>query len=912
MMIRSLYVRNFISHRDSRLSFPEGIVVLTGPNGAGKTSILDAISFALYKEHSRGVSLENVIRRGEGSAQIILEFEAGGKIYRVERSVVKTGRGARSDVKLYENNILRAYTDYEANKLIERILGMDKSLFLNSVYIRQGEIEKLVTARPAERKQVLAKLMGIDDLEKAYSEMREVIKPFEEKARELYGRLEERDRIIRELSDKTAQLNVKEKKLLALKKQLEGIQRDLKETVRKKEEYDKRANRFRELTSRLLEINKHLESLRSQAMRYESELKDAFKAQDELKKIEPKVSLIPVLREYTHLKREESLILQNVKSLEKELDELKKHKLVVEKYSYVEKVYSESKNKRAELERLLQTKAEVYGRLQTLKEQERIVCSELKSIREEAVKALSEILESVRPDMSFSEASRLLREKIKTLEEKLSELTDLIEKRSHEIEGLLFQIKELEEYMSELSRSEKCPLCYTKLSSLQRKALLTELSQRRDLLASSVDKLKADKSKILEERGKLESNLDRLKDFEKTYLLRVEEGERIRREKLADVRNAMKSLEKKLEELKPLEKEYEKVSKELEELEGVYRDYMMSKKYLEGRNEGEVLKRYNEMKSRLSNLQEKLKAFEEKYGSMLQNAEELLKEYSDLEEKADKLREKIAKIVVLTQAINEAKARIGELKQAKERLEGELKKLNYSEEEHRNILDRVSELTDEEKKVLADFSFTEAEVRKLKNDIVELERRLSELKRLEKEYARITKYISFLKKIRSLYGKEGLQKTIRRRSRPLIEHYTRKLFQSFNYEFLDIHIDDDYNITLVSSQGSESVDMISGGERVGLALALRLAIARVLAGDKIGFIMLDEPTIHLDEERRRHLVTIIKRLFKERDRIVPQLIIVTHERELEDAADVVYRVEREGGVSKVFTETEPQVSVSFS
>ncbi len=61
---------------------------------------------------------------------------------------------------------------------------------------------------------------------------------------------------------------------------------------------------------------------------------------------------------------------------------------------------------------------------------------------------------------------------------------------------------------------------------------------------------------------------------------------------------------------------------------------------------------------------------------------------------------------------------------------------------------------------------------------------------------------------------------------------------------------------------------------------------------------MDEPTTHLDEERRRELVEIMKNFFRE-GAAVPQMIIVTHHRELEEVADTVYRVEKVDGVSRV-------------
>ena len=85
------------------------------------------------------------------------------------------------------------------------------------------------------------------------------------------------------------------------------------------------------------------------------------------------------------------------------------------------------------------------------------------------------------------------------------------------------------------------------------------------------------------------------------------------------------------------------------------------------------------------------------------------------------------------------------------------------------------------------------------------------------------------------------------------------------------------------------ISSISGGQRVALGLALRLAIGRFLAS-KADFIILDEPTIHLDQQRRSDLVDIMISL-KEK-KFVKQLILVTHDTEIEDAADSIYYVQK--------------------
>jgi len=89
-------------------------------------------------------------------------------------------------------------------------------------------------------------------------------------------------------------------------------------------------------------------------------------------------------------------------------------------------------------------------------------------------------------------------------------------------------------------------------------------------------------------------------------------------------------------------------------------------------------------------------------------------------------------------------------------------------------------------------------------------------------------------------------------------------------------------------------EALSGGERTSLALAYRLALSRVvrsLGGLRFDALLLDEPTDGFSPEQVQSMGQLLEELR------LPQVLLVSHERELESVADRVVRVEKEGGVS---------------
>lgn len=93
-------------------------------------------------------------------------------------------------------------------------------------------------------------------------------------------------------------------------------------------------------------------------------------------------------------------------------------------------------------------------------------------------------------------------------------------------------------------------------------------------------------------------------------------------------------------------------------------------------------------------------------------------------------------------------------------------------------------------------------------------------------------------------------------------------------------------ITCYGRHGEIDMDSLSGGEKVAVALALRLGIAYMMGSNKLDFVILDEPTTHLDEERRKALVKIISEAFREGTGPLSQMIIITHDSDIFEDSEV--------------------------
>ncbi|MGQ0639922.1 MAG: AAA family ATPase [Gemmatimonadaceae bacterium] len=121
--------------------------------------------------------------------------------------------------------------------------------------------------------------------------------------------------------------------------------------------------------------------------------------------------------------------------------------------------------------------------------------------------------------------------------------------------------------------------------------------------------------------------------------------------------------------------------------------------------------------------------------------------------------------------------------------------------------------------------------------------------------------------------------------------------------YTELKLDDEYNVEVHSEGVLKPV--ISGGEEDLANLVLRLSISQMIAdraGQSFSLLVLDEVFGSLDDERRQHVVELLRRLH---DRF-EQVIVITHIDSVRDGLDRVVTVEydEETGASRVRVPTD--------
>ncbi|MBQ3473005.1 MAG: hypothetical protein IJH35_02890, partial [Methanobrevibacter sp.] len=524
----------------------------------------------------------------------------------------------------------------------------------------------------------------------------------------------------------------------------------------------------------------------------------------------------------------------------------------------------------------------------------------------DAKSVLSEFEEVISPIESNDDLNNLesLVETLRTnLKNEIEEIDEELKKLNKESISLKQEIKSLEEPLSDIKKVEnKCPLCQSDISEDKKNELIGLYEQT---ISGNTNKInenneiitKLNKDKSLKDANLLKLDSIKTKIYQNKHIV----GDLDKFSKsLETVDGKINELQGKKSELEELDKIIESKNNEFKELES------HNNKYLEANTLLKSAPEETKIKDELYSISGKINLEEEKLKEFISLDSELSLDISedDIDKSIDDLSKKDTKYHVLLGSVK-GKAEYEERLKAKdeeiENKENDIKKIKnaiessaYSEENYKNMIILIDRLNSKYNGYAQEIAVNDNNLKIYETTVETIEKTIEENRKNKEEYVAIKEYYGLLEYFRTLYSKDGIQGDLRSQSRPLIQKYTREFFEKFNFNYSDLILDNEYNISIYGPEGEANIEMVSGGEKIAIALALRLGITQAMSKGNIETILLDEPTIHLDSFRRQELITVLRSM-----NVIPQMLIVTHDSELENAADTLIRVEKEDGISQV-------------
>jgi exonuclease SbcC len=933
--IIELELENIKTYTYEKINFTQGNNVFIGENGAGKSTILESIYLAIFGDTVSGREYADMVRYGEKQGKVVIRFSVNNLVYRIENVVTKKDDTRATQAQKLINQDSGEIIAEGRNAVrikIEELLEIDAITFISAIYASQGEIDKIITAKDKERKVLFDRLFQIERFEKAWENLLNVQKIINQELKLTENSITSLKKDIEKLPEKQQELKKRSLELEKGKQELSKMKKSYKEINQK----------FLTIEPLIDEYTKAIaekELLEEQEQKLDHTIKSQFKIIESLIGEEIKCSLTSIrkqkektkpqidniLNEIAQLRDNEQKIaleLANISNQEQKATQLEE--LINEEKANLDEQINDFIIEISELSKNLENWSEkipdIENKTQLKLENFRKQLAKFEKIENDIIKKDAELkakISSVNQCDGKIVQKRLIlsrnagenwRERIEELSKidfetelqnlttKISEVeqkhTEFSKEKSVADDGLK-RIQDSLQYLSNLKGKEKCPTCKQTLSKETLETLTTSLETEKEKHQTKkkelVKKLK-EISEIVKESKQEEKEL-RLKyqlynQIEPHYTDLVElESE------MQILENEKEKMENKLQKLKDKfnQSKLEQIKEKIEDNEIKIKSIQIAKK-----KHPQLLKTKENITSnreKLKQVKGKISKLKTKYDN---NAlKEIDKQIEEKEKEHDKQMSLFEKINSLFNDLEQKK----ENKTKYKTILKEIKEIEINEgfsekdkiKKQREDLRLLVSTIDSNMSLLATKVIPPLE--EFVNHLIKKER---ELKEAEKKHEQETKkkiITSILRELMRELPNQLLPNFITR-----INETATDILQSIipGSDIQGILLNDDYSLSILRLGNQENITVLSGGETIIVALALRLAFAKEFSA--LDLLILDEPTIYLDERRRGELVSVL-----ERNRLVRQMFVVTHDPDFERISDKTHFVTKLAGETRVTT-----------
>ena len=852
-----LSIKNFLCYRENVpiLDF-NGLHVacLCGNNGHGKSALLDAITWCLWGK-ARGRTQDDLISYGTDESRVELEFLSRDTQYRVIRSHARGGRrrqGATDlQLQLMANGAAQPIggnSVRETQAKIEHLVGMDYDTFINSAFLLQGRADEFTNKTPADRKAVLASILGLDVYDRLQVKARERLREVESSSKMVEGSLHQMRREIDETGDPTHEL-------VGVGKYLSRLEQDLLEQRQVADEARSRVSELGQIRSELAQLQSRIQEYRQDAARLEATISSAEGR----------------IQQYL-------AVIQRASEIEEGVQRLKEAR---QRFESLEKARSQFDALTQEKRVLLQTIETRRVRLESQLEQLRHRMEIELSPKAQAETVLTQEREQVHrrlEELGLQEQENARqRQHHQVLATSIGETQSTASR--FEIEGREIRAK-LEILQNTDHQEAACPLCgtplgvdgCTRLADTYRTEIEDKRSQYREV-QSKLKQLEGEKSALEKELPNREQALSRA-------------------QREADVR--LREVERQIEESRQAQQELEQLKPQLAAV-------------LTSLESGEfAVAEYEQIKA----LERQIEAlgYSEK---ARQNSLTEMRELQGFEERQFQLGQAMTRLPEeeesVTQARDMLQRRQQELSQQEEKYQAStevLTELPQWETQLRDAQQALADLESSQQSAISRRGYLEGQVRRLEQLRQQINDSTSTLAELEEEQG-------IFQELAAAFGKQGVQAMLIETVVPRLEEEANLLLGRMTDNRMHVKLEtqrerrtgrgggdpiETLEINVSDELGPRSYEMYSGGEAFRVNLALRIALSKVLAqrmGAPLPTLFIDEGFGTQDAAGRERILDVIGAIQDDFDKI----IVVTHLDELKDMFPVRIEVQKDGNGS---------------
>ncbi len=907
--LKRLELENVYSYSKATLEFEEGLVAFAGSNGSGKTSMIESMLLALTL--NRKIVRSEIIRRAGGSpasqGRISLTLDGDGAAFTV--TIHLRPRRSSDEIVAAElveerggSRKVRATGLTAVKSELARLLGFqglpDYGEFIrHSVFAQQGYLRTIAEKLGKDFRDVIEAALGLKSLQDAVDRLSDLVVASGSysiqigSARGLrssgnYRRIQsELERAKLRLRDARERAWRAEQELARLQQRRAEIEVGLEEARRAAARLESLERSAEIVESKLDRVRRELASVGREASETVRRIRVLEERRRRLEEAARLAEAAGLIEEYKRLGLEAGRLSLVVEQFEEKLRVLRD----LERYRGDAERYLEARKRLEEAGKAIERLKSRIDMLRSAEAQAAAFTARLERIaRRWGIK-----WDASDPDGLVRRLEELLQESRRAREELEAERERLLGETSR-VKAMLDEDRKALEAIRSSTRPE-CPVCGRPLDRENRMAIIKRLSREAERLEAELERLEEELASVEESLREAQARLEALERSlshaseiaSSLSSLLASHGFRTTR----DLREEISRLEAELRRLKEEKRDLERETRRLEQ---AYTRYLAAQRRAEelGLDEaeaGELERQYLEAARRLEELEKRVKSLEEEIieatgtGS-IEEAERLVAEARRAAEELSRLGEELARLNA---------------------------RLELIEERRRDLASTETELAAELEALTREIEALASaarEAERLARELRDLERRIEELL---SERASASKEAEHMEE--SIRALEGLRRKflvgmavkvmLERLQEAAYEEAVQRLIDEMNSFLAEFNLNitrverDGYSFRLVAYRDGGAraeISTLSGGEKTALALAFLMAFNRVVGG-RLSFLVLDEPTAELDEERRRTLMDLLRRLASEG--AVSQVIVVAHHTDVLDLADrgCVVRYERGRG-----------------
>ncbi|CAD6493684.1 MAG: DNA double-strand break repair Rad50 ATPase [Candidatus Argoarchaeum ethanivorans] len=906
MILTRLRLKNIKSYRDSTIEFKAGINGIAGDNGHGKTTILEAVGYALFD--ALPYPERDFLRRGAKTGSVEIVFVADDEI-----SYILTRKVGGSDVRLATPsgsiNGKKDVYDWLIDHIFPHVTGSKelRSIFENTIGVSQGTFTTAFAQTPSARKMVFDEVLGVDEYRKAYTNLLPAINAVKDGITDLEKEklvLQTETRDYKQLKKEHADL---QKQIKELSKEMQQIESKLEQHKKRKENLDKKQKSIGELEDRIHRLEISIAATKKQLVRIDKDIKNADAAEkivfeladkkNEYEESENTLKHLYIRREDRNRDEQKILSLKNEfailqdkqkrrQSLDREVSRLKTEKEqllpgVQKQQTLQQEIDLVQRELKEPLQQLIFEKTtlqkeqrrfcELKSKINTLGKEKSLLLP-LSQKQEHLKKEVEKISSSIA--ITNSEASELKKKSKQAGEKNLCPIlpgvkceavtdfrtyfTEEINKRQTILNTLKIELSTFQEELNTL---------HDPVGQItQKDALVTGAQEEIDKLTQVPEKIKENTLKLGELSIKFQQHIKALSG-EKSEQEEVEQiitKLKTQLEALGDAKTQLKSIETLINakqiELGTLPDTQQQITEKEQELKE--HNTIFSKKYA-GLN------------ATITVMENKTKKLKSAYETYLRN-KPIAERKIELTEERDSMLNALEK---------------EEVEVKKEQTQNQALRSSFSETEFQQVTRELDELG---KKLSARKSTCNEKIKQSdtnQQSLLRMESKLNELTRNEQRLKQEQEFYSYVTFIRDLLNSSG-QLVVLELINEIASEATNAYCEIMNDYSLELHWNEEYNISVIEGGEERNFSQLSGGEQMSAALATRLSLIKVIS--KSDVVFLDEPTQNLDVQRRENLSEQIRNIhgFK-------QLFIISHDDTFNEHCDHIIHVEKINGESRV-------------